>query len=112
MPTFQGLSQQAGVPNVARSVPAVRGFQSGESPVFEYPYSITGVTRDSNGTALGSCRVGLFRTMDDSFVHQVTSDASGNYAIPASNLLQHYLVFYKTGSPDVAGSSVNTLIGS
>lgn len=103
---------QAGVPNVARSMPAARGFQSGESPVFEYPYSISGVTKDSAGAVLASCRVELFRTADDSPVSQTTSNANGVYIIPASNVLQHYIVAYKAGSPDVTGATVNTLIGA
>jgi hypothetical protein len=101
-----------GVPNVARSMPAVRGFQSGESPVFEYPYALSGVTRDSTGAVLAGCNVKLFRTADDSLVSQTTSDANGIYIIPASPALQHYLVTYKTGSPDVTGASVNTLTGA
>lgn len=112
MPTFQGMAQQAGVPNVVRSMPAVRGFTSGESQVFEYPYSIAGVTRDLNGAGLGSCVVKLFRTADDSLVNQTSSDASGIFITPASNLLQHYFVFYKAGAPDVAGTSLNTLVGA
>lgn len=111
MPTFQGRAQQAGVPCVAKSMPTVRGFQSGESPVFEYPYSISGTTRDSVGAALGACRVELFRTADDSNVSQTFSDANGIFIMSASNLIQHYLVAYKAGSPDVAGTSLNTLVG-
>lgn len=112
MPTFQGMSQQGGVPRVARSMPVVRGYTSGESPVFEYPYSLTGVTKDSTGAPLAAVNVHLFRTADDSLVHQTISDANGVYIIPASNVLQHYLVAYKTGSPDVSGSTVNTLAGA
>lgn len=107
------MRQQGGVPNVARTVPAVRGFLTGgDSNGFERPYSISGVTKDSAGAALGGCRVELFRTADDSSVSHVQSDANGAYIVPASNLLQHYLVAYKAGSPDVAGTTVNTLVGT
>lgn len=111
MPTFQGLAQQGGVPSVANTMPVTRGFTSGEGPLFEYPYSITGVTKDSAGAALGACGIKLFRTTDDSLVSQTVSDANGNYVIPASNALQHYVVSYKSGAPDVAGGTVNTLVG-
>jgi hypothetical protein len=80
--------------------------------VFEYPYALSGVTRDSTGAVLAGCNVKLFRTADDSLVSQTTSDANGIYIIPASPALQHYLVTYKTGSPDVTGASVNTLTGA
>lgn len=109
MPTFS-VSCQAGVPNTP-AMPAVRSFQSGDSPSFEYPSTISGVTRDSAGAALGSCLVALYRTVDDSLVSRVLSDASGNYRFDASQLISHYIVAYKAGSPDVEGSTVNTLVG-
>lgn len=110
MPQFMGPTGEFGVPNVASSTPVGNGFQ--DIQYFEYPYGLSGVTRDAAGSPLGTCIVQEFRTADDSYVHQTTSDASGNYAIPASNLLQHFLVAYKPGSPDVAGTTVNTLTGS
>lgn len=93
-------------------MPAVQNYLNGDTPMFEYPYSISGTTRDSTGAALGACAVKLFRTADDSLVNQTVSNASGLYITPASNLLAHYLVTYKVGSPDVTGASVNTLVGS
>lgn len=108
MPAFQGMVQ-TGVPNVGQSMPAVRGYQSGP---FSYGYAIAGVSRDSAGVALAGVTVKLFRTADDSLVSQTTSDANGAYKLPASPLFAHYLVEYKAGTPDVAGSSVNTLVGS
>lgn len=106
------MAQQAGVPRVARAMPTVAGFRNGDNAIFEWPYAITGITRDANGAALGNCRVELFRTIDDSPVSQTTSDANGNFVIPASDLFQHYLVAYKAGGTDVSGTSVNTLTGS
>src|SRR5258706_13707919 len=111
MPSFSA-GAQGGVPNIAASMPAVHGFSNGVTPVFTYPYSIAGITKDASGNALGNCMVQIFRTADDSYVSQVTSDANGNYNIPASNLFQHYLVAYLAGSPDVAGTTVNTLLGA
>lgn len=93
---------------------AVRGFvQTGYGPVLAYPYQITGITYDSTGVALPSCKVQIYRTADDSYVSDTTSDATtGYYAIPASNVFTHYLVAYLVGSPDVAGTTVNTLTGT
>lgn len=77
-------------------------------------YNITGVTRDSAGAILGNCVVHLFRTTDDVEIDQVNSDASGNYifSLGVSPQNQQYAVAYKAGSPDVAGTTVNTLTGS
>ncbi len=74
-------------------------------------FSITGVTKDSAGTALGSCVVELYLTLGDVVVGITTSDASGNYSFPATGG-PYYIVAYKKGSPDVAGTTVNTLTGA
>lgn len=100
----------AGLPGLKLS--AVRGFFNGNSPVFEYPYALSGVTKDGTGTPLANVVVQEFRTDDDSYVHQTTSDANGAYSLPASNVLPHYLVAYKAGSPDVAGTTRNDLVGA
>lgn len=108
MPGFQPM----GVPNVPKTMPVTRGMQSGEPANPVYPYSITGVTKDSTGVALAGVTVKLYRTADDSYIQQTTSDAAGNYNMPASQILQHYANAYKAGSPDVAGATVNTLVGT
>jgi hypothetical protein len=54
--------------------------------------------------------VDLFRTGGDIFVNTTTSDGSGNFTIVTpNNSGTFYLVAYKAGSPDVAGTTVNTL---
>lgn len=111
MPTFQS-NAGFGVPNVPKTMPTVRSYMNGDTPMFEYPYSIAGTTKDNAGAALPACNVKLFRTADDSLVNQATSDGTGRYITPASNVLSHYVVAYLPGSPDVAGTSVNTLVGS
>ena len=74
---------------------------------------LRGVTRDSTGTELGSCVVQAFRTSDDAFAGECVSDAGGYFAVPSKyGAVAHYLVCYKAGSPNVAGTSVNTLIPS
>lgn len=75
---------------------------------------ISGVTKDSAGAVLGSCVVELYRTLDDMPLEKVTSDAAtGVYRFSAVGAGQsYYVVAYKQGSPDVAGTTVNTLVGT
>ena len=74
---------------------------------------IAGVTRNSVGTALGSCVVESHLTADGSKIAVVTSDAgTGAFSVLAGSVAPHYLVAYKAGSPDIAGTSVNALVGS
>jgi hypothetical protein len=70
---------------------------------------ITGVTRDASEVPLGGCVVNLFRTLDDSFLATTISDGAGAFTIFAVGSGPFYLVAYKAGSPDVAGTTVNTL---
>lgn len=72
---------------------------------------ITGITRDSTGVALGSCVVQGFVTATEVYVGKVTSDGSGYFELPTPfPSTAHYLVAYRAGSPDIAGTTVNTLI--
>ena len=71
---------------------------------------IIGVTRDSAGSPLGSVTVQAFLTATDAYVRETVSDAGGYYVLCTQFDGQtHYLVAYKTGSPDVAGTTVNTI---
>ena len=80
------------------------------SPKFYGQFSLSGVTRDSTGAALGNCDVRLFQTGTDIEVAQTTSDGAGNFSFSLGNNAGYfYLVCYKVGSPDVSGTSVNTL---
>lgn len=77
------------------------------------PFRIFGITKDLNGTALSSCTVHLFRTVDDLEIDIVTSDANGNYEFrSASAAYSYYAVAYKAGGTDVFGTTINTLIGT
>ena len=82
-----------------------------KAPQFTGSFSISGVTRDSSGVALASCRVDLFQA--DAFrtrIATTTSDGSGNFSLTVSqNSGAFFLRAYKSGSPDVAGTSVDTL---
>ena len=71
-----------------------------------------GVTRDQYGAPLGSCVVQLFRTADDLFIMEVTSDSNGNFLLQSWYTPDtHYIVAYKAGSTDVFGTTLNTLVG-
>lgn len=72
---------------------------------------ISGVTKDSVGNPLGTCVVHLFRTSDDLKLGSTVSDGSGVFSLPAPLNIACYLTAYLAGSPDVEGTSVNTLTG-
>lgn len=72
--------------------------------------ALTGITYDSTNVVLGLCRVELFQTGGDMTTRETTSDAAGNYSFSNPGSGPFYVVAYKAGSPDVAGTSVNTLI--
>lgn len=72
--------------------------------------SISGVTRDSAGTIMGAVRVALFQSGGDIPKSETVSDAAGNFNFDNPGSGPFYMVAYKAGSPDVAGTTVNTLI--
>lgn len=91
------------------SGPSVQGF----IPLPAQCLRIFGTTKDGAGAALGGCTVHLFRTVDDVEMGIVVSDGSGNYEFRSASLsTQYYVLAYKPGSPDLAGTTLNTLIGS
>lgn len=87
---------------------ASRTFRS--APFSTKNETLSGVTKDSTGSALGACVVQLFRTPSDALVSEITSDASGNYNFDNPGSGPFYIVAYKAGAPDVAGTTVNTLV--
>ena len=101
-----------------------RGYGSGCLSFYRTPKSnkaflIAGTTKNSAGVALGGCTVDLFTTQgggasaDDALYATTVSDATtGAYAFSVpSNGWTFYAVAYKAGAPDVAGTTVNTLVG-
>lgn len=108
MPIAAGALGQPGV----LAIPG-RRFLRGQ-PFRSAPFSaqndfITGVTRDSNNAVLTGCAVELFRTLTDERILVTVSDGSGNYVFANPGSGPFYLVAYKAGAPDVAGTSVNTI---
>jgi hypothetical protein len=84
-------------------------------------YSIAGVTKDATGAPLGGCTVEVYETVTAAnpnepkgrFVGSTVSDTNGNYSVdvyvgPGATFRA---VVSKAGAPDVAGTSVNTLVG-
>jgi hypothetical protein len=81
-------------------------------PIPPVSHVIAGITRDSSGAALPSCTVHLFLTSTDAETNEVTSGTDGTYTFTgASPALNQYAVAYKSGSPDVAGTTRNDLTG-
>ena len=94
-----------------------------ESPDLFEPYScdgegtqsmkfLKGQCVDASGTVIPGATVQAFRTSDDAFAgYEVQSRADGSYDL-ATNFpgVGHYIVAYIAGSPDRAGTTVNTLV--
>ena len=74
---------------------------------------ISGFTLTGAGVALASCTVELYRTADDVRVDSVVSDGSGIFAFsPVSPGVLYYAVAYKSGTPDLSGTTRNVLAGT
>ena len=71
---------------------------------------IMGQCKDGSDVGVSGATVQGFLTATDTYVGETTADSLGNYELgtryPGA---QHYLVAYRTGSPDIAGTTVNTL---
>lgn len=111
MPGFINHNVSSGVPGTP-GPRIVRGLDE-NTPVFaERNYTLTGVTKDSTGAALASCTVRLFNASNNALEQTTTSDASGNYSFVVDKTQTYFEVAYKSGAPDVAGTTVRTLAGS
>lgn len=73
---------------------------------------LKGVCRDVSNNALSGVVVQAFRTSDDAFAgYEVQTRSDGSYDLPTNFPgVAHYAVAYLAGSPDRAGTTVNTLI--
>jgi hypothetical protein len=77
---------------------------------FDYKaFTLSGFSRDSTGAILGSCHIDLFLTAGDTLVQETTSAVDGSFWFSLMSPGPYYIVAYKVGSPDVAGTTVNTL---
>ncbi len=69
-------------------------------------------TQDSGGSPLPNVVCQVFVTATDAYVGEFVSDLAGNVTLfsPYPSPTTHYVVCYLAGSPDRAGTSVNTLV--
>jgi hypothetical protein len=71
---------------------------------------IRGRCVDGSSVGVSGAVVQGFLTATDAYVGETTADSDGNYELGTPNPgAQHYLVAYRAGSPDIAGTTVNTL---
>lgn len=75
-------------------------------------YTLSGITRDSTGAVLPNCVVDAYETTTDLPRGATVSDAFGVYQIHVAGFEgeQFYARAYLAGAPDVAGTTVNTLV--
>jgi hypothetical protein len=71
---------------------------------------VNGTTYDSTGAILPSCTVLLFETATNVWRGITLSDSNGSYVLDAAPSTAYFVVFYKAGAPDVAGTTVNTVL--
>lgn len=122
MPTFQNQKRSSGnilaIPNrkigtIKQLDPIIRGstkpFRSPKLDTSDL--FLNGTTRDGIGNALPNCVLDLFVTRTDVKVASTTSDSSGNYSFQILVGGPFYIVAYLEGSPDIAGTTVNDLVG-
>jgi hypothetical protein len=72
----------------------------------------SGFSLTNIGGVLAGCDVVLYRTDTDAVVTRFTTGADGSWLMNSNNSGAHYLVAYKAGSPDVAGTTLDTLLAS
>lgn len=84
-------------------------------------YRITGVTKNSANAVLPGCTVEIYETVPNSSEPRgqlrgtTVSDANGYYSLEVTSNasgLTFKVDAYLAGSPDVAGTTVNTLVGT
>jgi len=74
--------------------------------------TISGQTQDCNGSPVAGCIVKLYATATDTLMMSTISDANGVFSFLIPSTLQYYIVAYKAGGSDLAGTTVNTLMGT
>ncbi len=82
------------------------------SPLFKGILTISGQTLDSTSTPIAGCFVELELSRDGTRIATTISDGSGNYSFNVGNPDCYQVTAYKQGSPDIAGVTANTLIGT
>src|SRR5215217_4175737 len=81
----------------------------------ESRYIISGITRDSAGAILGGCTVDLYEAATSLRRGSTISDLVTGYwevEVAGDRSLTFFARAYLAGSPDVAGTTVNTLLAA
>ena len=74
------------------------------------PRYLYGSALNASAVAVAGANVDCFVTATDIRDSNSVTDTNGNWQAPCfTPSVAHYVVIYKTGSPDIAGVSVNTL---
>jgi hypothetical protein len=72
-----------------------------------------GRTYDQNGNVLGGVTCSLFRTSDKLWIMDVISNFDGSFLLQSwYSPDTHFIVFSKAGSPEVFGTTRQTLVGA
>jgi hypothetical protein len=74
------------------------------------PNFIRGVCAYANGVGVPQATVESYISANGALDGSSTTDSMGNYAVPCYYSGNHYVTAYLSGSPDVAGITVNTLV--
>ena len=90
------------------------GFEpfSCDGPGCQFKNRIKGTCVNNADAPVANAIVQGFVTATDAFVGEVTAGEDGTYNLMTERLtsVAHYLVAYKAGSPDIAGTTVNTIL--
>lgn len=71
-----------------------------------------GFSRDASGGVIAGVTVKCMLTSTDTKQSEAVSDVNGLFVVSTAEAGGHYLIFYKTGTPDISGTTVNTLLGA
>lgn len=83
-----------------------------DGPGCQFKNRIKGSCVDSSDVAVANATVQAFVTSSDAYAGEGISRDDGTYEVLVEQATStpHYLVAYKVGAPDVAGTTVNTLL--
>ena len=86
----------------------------GRIPLPTSKFIITGITRDETGVPTAGFTVYLMKMVNGipTLMDTTISDANGVYEFSVALGDNYWIVDYKSGSPDKAGATVNTLVGN
>jgi hypothetical protein len=114
-PWWPGASGQGFFGDAGADVSCQGAFWHGEPDTSRgsaYRWVVQGYARDQYGSPLSGAAVKLYRTSTDEMVMATVSGSDGSYLLTSPYYPDpHYLVMYKSGTPDVFGTSLNTLVG-